>query len=105
MENNNLLLHGAYIKRVLGEMCGPNEILSKILYYRNVHPSWTIKITIDHHYLYNGEEIHNTLYETLLPNPTHDYTTPHELDKKMGCMLPGPTPQTFHWDVIDAVIV
>lgn len=101
----NLTIDAAYIKRVYGAVCGPFPLLSKILYYRNTHPTLKLKIFIDHHYLYNNEIIHEYSDCTLLPNPTYDYSTPHELDKEMGCMKPGPTAQEFFWDVYNVVIV
>lgn len=94
-----------YIKRVYGSSCGPHGPLSRVLYYRNTHPNLTIKITVDHHWEYEGRIHHETQYYTLSPNPVHDYYTPNHLDHEMGCMVPGPTLQQFHWDLKDAVEV
>jgi len=85
-----------YVKKIYGAVCGPHN--SKLLYYRNAHPSITIKITVDHHWFYDGKERHETQYYTLLPNPNQPFE-PNEKDVLMGCPIPGPTLQTFHWDL------
>ena len=92
-----------YIRPILGEVCGPHQ--TKLLYYRNTHPSWTIRIKVDHHWIYNGEELHEEKHYVLQPNPTANPGAVSPLDVLMGCPIPGPTMQTFHWDVVDAVRV
>ena len=92
----------AYIKPVRGAICGPHG--SRLLYYRNTHPTQTLAITIDNWWLYEGRvarEPRRTI--TLAPNPN---AHPHVVDPSdayMGCPIPGPTLQQFHWDVLAAV--
>lgn len=92
-----------YIKRVFGAVCGPHN--SRLLYYRNTHPSWTIKIIIDHWWEYNGKEYHEEKERILKPNPNGNLEVVSPLDELMGCPIPGPTMQQFHWDVVNAVRV
>ncbi len=90
-----------YIAPIRGAPCGPHG--SRLLYYRNTHPTLVLTITIDHWWLYEGRVVRDqrrTL--TLAPNPR---ARPHVLDpadEYMGCPIPGPTLQQFHWDVISA---
>jgi hypothetical protein len=89
-----------YIKRISGNVCGPH--LARLLYYRNTHPNRSIKIVIDHHWEYNGEEHHKREDYVLDPNPDGPFDRPNALDVLMGCPVPGPTQQKFHWDVLSA---
>ena len=91
-----------YIQRVTGDACGPHN--SRFLYYRNIHTSWHIRIFVNNHWIYNGEEISEKKEYVLSPNPTFNYNLPNSLDAYMGCPIPGPTLQTFHWDIYDAKI-
>lgn len=88
---------GQYIKEVFGEACGPWG--ARILYYRNVHPKHAIRITIRHHWIYNGEVVEDPPYDVVLqPNP-YGGENPNDKDARMGCPIPGPTTQRFNWDV------
>lgn len=88
-----------YIKPVLGDVCGPQN--TRLLYYRNVHPTLRIKITVHHHWVYEGQEYHQYPVYVLEPNPRAG-SAPTELDQFMGCPIPGPTMQQFYWDVLKA---
>ncbi|MGO4304914.1 hypothetical protein [Cupriavidus sp. RAF12] len=91
-----------YIKEVFGNVCGPHN--TRLLYYRNTHPTLTIKITVDHWWVYNGEVLREPKKNYVLrPNPNADMNVVHEWDAYMGCPIPDSTMQRFHWDVVDAV--
>ncbi|MCA1789201.1 MAG: hypothetical protein LC667_04895 [Thioalkalivibrio sp.] len=91
-----------YIKAIRGEICGPLD--SRLLYYRNIHPTWTIKILVDHHWVHN-DRVYREQQEYVLSPNSRAGTGVHPLDVRMGCPIPGPTLQRFHWDVVDAVVV
>jgi len=91
-----------YIKPIRGAVCGPHD--SRQLYYRNTHPSTTLAITIDHWWLYEGRVVRDTRRTlTLAPNPRGNLHMVDPGDASMGCPIPGPTMQQFHWDVLSAV--
>lgn len=103
MELNEVSEILSYIKRVSGDVCGPHN--TKRLYYRNTHPSWTIRIVVDHCWVYNGKEHHERQEYILKPNPNSNLNIVSPLDAHMGCPIPGPTMQQFYWDIVDAIIV
>lgn len=86
-----------YIKEVLGEACGPWG--ANVLHYRNVHPRRAIRITIRHHWIYNGEVVENPPYNLVLQPNSNGGEAPNDKDALMGCPIPGPTTQRFNWDV------
>ena len=88
-----------YIKPVYGADCGPFG--AKVLYFRNVHPRIAIRITVRHHWIYNGEQ-REEIQEHVLPSNPNAGPGVSPLDTRMGCPIPGPTGQRFHWDVTDA---
>jgi hypothetical protein len=91
-------INRVYIKEVYGEVCGPHA--TRLLYYRNTHPSLTLKIRVDHWWkIDSGEVLHNPPVDHVLPpNPGADPHVVHPKDSYMGCPIPGPTMQQFYWD-------
>ncbi len=91
-----------YIKAVYGEICGPTN--SRILYYRNIHPSRSILVTIRKHWVYNNQT-EEDVFDKILSSNYGAGPEPNDKDVLMGCPIPGPTSQRFDWDVIKAVFV
>jgi len=87
-----------YIKRIDSGQCGPQR--QPLLYYRNMHPSWRIRIFVNHHWIYQGQELSEPQEYVLEPNPSGN----PDLDVLMGCPFPNTTSQQFHWDIVDAKI-
>ena len=91
----------SYIKPIYGDVCGPHA--TRLLYYRNIHPNKAIRITIDHWWVHENQVLHQPPQQYVLgPVPHADPQVVHPSDKFMGCPIPGPTMQQFHWDVIKA---
>jgi hypothetical protein len=90
-----------YIKAIYGAACGPWG--AQILYYRNTHPNRAIRITIRHHWVYENETHEDPPYDVVLAPNLNGGQTPTEKDALMGCPIPGPTSQRFHWDMVKAV--
>lgn len=89
-----------YIKAIYGEACGPWG--AHILYYRNIHRSRSIRITIRHHWIYQNETHEKPLYTVVLEPNLYGGSNPTDKDALMGCPIPGPTSQRFNWDVVKA---
>ena len=92
----------AYIKPIRGPSCGPWN--AYVLYYRNTHPTYRIRIFVDHNWDYNGEILHEFQEYVLDPAPPMDFNHVGPKDVEMGCPIPGPTTQEFRWKIYDAKI-
>ena len=90
-----------YIKEVWGNVCGPYG--DRLLYYRNIHPTKYIHVTINHNWI-DDQNVPRSVaqYYTIPPNPDLDYSKISSKDVSMGCPVPGPTSQRFRWDLFDA---
>lgn len=86
-----------FVQPVYGNICGPHNV--RLLYYRNIHPTTRIRIFVHHHYLHNNQQVSQSQQYVLYPNPKGEPDKPNSLDVIMGCPIPGPTMQRFHWDI------
>lgn len=89
-----------YVKAIHGDPCG--NWGAHVLYYRNIHPRRRIRITIRHHWIYEGETREEPPYTVVLEPNLYGGAVPTDKDARMGCPIPGPTTQRFNWDVIKA---
>lgn len=91
-----------YVKRIYGDRCGPFG--TQLLYLRNIHPSLSIRASIDLHWVYQNEQQHKYFDVVLEPNYAAG-PEPTSLDVEMGCPIPLANGQEFVWDVKAAVFV
>lgn len=88
-----------FIVAVDGEDCGVPG--TKALYYRNLHPTHRLSFHVEHHWVYQAVEHRKYQRYEAAPNGNAGPAVT-ALDVRMGCPIPGPTMQQFHWDVTHA---
>ena len=88
-----------YIVAVDGGDCGVPG--TRALYYRNLHPDHRLAFHVEHHWVYENVEYREYLRFEAEPNGSAGPAATSR-DVRMGCPIPGPTMQQFHWDVTHA---
>ena len=89
-----------YVKTVYGPVCGPFD--SKIVYYRNIHPSNAIGIKVSIKTVHEGRDVIEYRTHVLQPNPEPHSQLPNAWDVEIGCPVMEFTLQRFHFKVEDA---
>jgi alpha-tubulin suppressor-like RCC1 family protein len=89
--------HIAYVD---GVACGPLLYGANMLYIRNRFVD-KLRVQVKHHWIYNGYH-RSEMQEYVLDSNNVSERLPTSADKRLGCPIPGPTAQTFHWDVTRA---
>jgi hypothetical protein len=89
-----------FVKTIYGGVCGPHN--TRLIYYRNIHPSNPIRITVEVTWTYEGHDYRDEKKPVLLPSKNPYAESPGPEDYEAGCPIPGPTMQQFHYKVVNA---